>query len=49
MAVACALGGADRRPLFLLSADGWDAAQLAGARTSAIATVRVTVPGAGLP
>jgi sugar lactone lactonase YvrE len=49
MAIACALGGPDRRTLFLLSATDWSAAALAGSRTSSIATVRVRVPGAGLP
>ena len=49
MAIACTLGGDDRRTLFLLSARNWSAAELGGARTSVIETVRVLVPGAGLP
>jgi sugar lactone lactonase YvrE len=49
MAIACALGGHDRRTLFLLSATDWNAANLAGDPTSIIETLRVTVPGAGIP
>lgn len=49
MAIACALGGPERRTLFLLSAAAWDAATLAGERTSTVSTVAVTVPGAGTP
>lgn len=49
MAIACALGGDDRRTLFMLSARSWDAKALAGARTSTVKTVRVSVPGAGTP
>ncbi len=45
----CALGGADRRTLFLLTATDWTAQALAGRRTSAVTTLRVLVPGAGLP
>lgn len=49
MAIACALGGADRRTLFLLTATDWTAQALAGRRTSAVTTLRVLVPGTGLP
>jgi sugar lactone lactonase YvrE len=49
MAIACALGGDDRRTLFLLSARSWDAKALGGARTSTVTTVRVSVPGVGTP
>ncbi|ONH52502.1 gluconolactonase [Frankia sp. CcI49] len=49
MAIACTLGGDDRRTLFLLSAKNWSADALAGARTSVVETLRVPVPGAGLP
>jgi sugar lactone lactonase YvrE len=49
MAIACALGGDDRRTLFLLSARSWDAASLGDARTSTVKRVRVSVPGAGTP
>lgn len=49
MAIACALGGDDRRTLFMLSARSWDAKSLSGARTSTVKTVRVSVPGVGTP
>ena len=49
MAIACALGGEDRRTLFLLSAADWSAKALQGRRTGTVETVRVSVPGAGLP
>jgi sugar lactone lactonase YvrE len=49
MAVACCLGGDDRRTLFLLSANDWRAATLEGTRTSIIETVSVRVPGTGSP
>jgi sugar lactone lactonase YvrE len=49
MAIACALGGDDRRTLFLLSALDWSAKALEGTRTSTVQTVRVGVPGAGIP
>lgn len=49
MAIACALGGSDRRTLFLLSARSWDAKALGGERTSTVKMVRVSVPGAGTP
>lgn len=49
MAVACALGGPDRRTLFLLSAPHWDAAELAGRREGRVEMLTVDVPGAGLP
>jgi sugar lactone lactonase YvrE len=49
MAIACALGGEDRRTLFLLSALDWNAKTLEGKRTSTVETVRVGVAGAGLP
>jgi sugar lactone lactonase YvrE len=49
MAIACALGGDDRRTLFLLSAAEWNAKALQGKRTSTVETVRVSIPGAGLP
>ena len=47
-AVACALGGADRRTLFLLCARNVE--KLAeGGSTALIRSVRVDVPGAGIP
>ncbi len=49
MAIACTLGGDDRRTLFLLSALDWSAEALQGRRTGVVETVRVSVPGAGLP
>jgi sugar lactone lactonase YvrE len=45
---ACALGGPDRRTLFLLTAEGFGRKAMAR-RTAAIETIEVTVPGAGLP
>jgi sugar lactone lactonase YvrE len=47
-AYACMLGGADRRTLFICTADASDPAQT-GAMRGAIETIRVDVPGAGLP
>ena len=47
MAIACALGGPDRRHLFLLSALDHSAAALAGTRLGRIDVVEVPVPGAG--
>jgi sugar lactone lactonase YvrE len=47
-AYACMLGGADRRTLFICTADASDPAQT-GTMRGAIETVRVEVPGAGLP
>ncbi len=49
MAIACALGGPDRKTLFLLSAIDWSAAALGDKRTGTVETIAVTVPGAGLP
>ncbi len=49
MAIACTLGGEDRRTLFLLSAADWSAKALQGRRTGTVETVRVGVAGAGLP
>ena len=49
MAIACTLGGDDRRTLFLLSAADWSAKALQGRRTGVVETVRVSVPGAGVP
>lgn len=49
MAVACTLGGPDRRTLFLLSAPHWDASELAGRREGRVEMITVDVPGVGLP
>ncbi len=48
-AVACMLGGPDRRTLFILTSKGTKPDRVAGAGTGRIETVRVEVPGAGLP
>lgn len=47
-AVACALGGEDRRTLFLLCAQGIEKL-LEGGSSAWIRTLRVDVPGAGIP
>lgn len=47
-AFACMLGGADRRTLYLCTSTA-SGAGMADKRDGAIETVRVTVPGAGLP
>jgi sugar lactone lactonase YvrE len=49
MAIACALGGPDRKTLFLLTARDHDPAALAGTREAQIHTITVAVPGAGIP
>lgn len=49
IAIACALGGPDRRVLFLLSSIGASPLILAGPGQARIDAVKVTVPGAGLP
>ena len=48
-AIACMLGGPDRRTLFLLSSSDAYPAKLVGTRSSRVETVRVDVPGAGFP
>jgi sugar lactone lactonase YvrE len=48
-AVACALGGEDRRTLFLLTAETTVEELSEGRSKAAIETARVTVPGAGWP
>jgi sugar lactone lactonase YvrE len=45
---ACVLGGADRRTLFLMTAEGFEGAAIRR-RTAAIEVVEVEVPGAGYP
>ena len=45
---ACALGGPDRRTLFLLTGEGFSGEAMRK-RTGAIETVQVAVPGAGYP
>ena len=49
MAIACALGGAGRRTLFLLAARSWDASALSGRRTGTVRTLEVSVGGVGWP
>ena len=46
---ACMLGGADRRTLFLCTADQSDPAVCAANRTGRIEAIEVDIPGAGLP
>jgi sugar lactone lactonase YvrE len=49
MAIACALGGPQRRTLFLLSSTEAYPRRLVGTRLSQLDAVTVTTPGAGLP
>jgi sugar lactone lactonase YvrE len=49
MAIACALGGPDRRTLFLLSAQEHAAEALAGTHEGRIDVVQVPVAGVGIP
>jgi sugar lactone lactonase YvrE len=49
VAIACALGGPERRTLFLLSSTDAYPQRLAGTRLSQLDAVTVTTPGAGLP
>lgn len=48
-AIACMLGGADRRTLFVLTAETTDPGECSGRKGSRVETARVDVPGAGLP
>jgi len=48
-AIACMLGGPDRRTLFICTAEDTHPARCRANRTSRIETVRVDVPGAGFP
>ena len=48
-AIACMLGGPERRMLFVLTAAGTDPEKLKAAPTGRIEMVEVPVPGAGLP
>ena len=48
-AIACMLGGADRRTLFAISCGTSDISEAAQLQDGAISTARVGVPGAGLP
>lgn len=49
MGIACMLGGEDRRTLFILTAPTTTRAECRKARGARIETLRVDVPGAGLP
>jgi len=49
MAIACMLGGDDRKTLFVLTSPSTTRAECRQARGARIETVRVDVPGAGLP
>lgn len=49
LAIACMLGGADRRTLYVLTAESTDPAICAANRTARIQTMRVDTPGAGRP
>ncbi len=49
VAIACTLGGPERRTLFLLSSTDAYPRRLAGTRLSRLDAVTVTTPGAGLP
>jgi hypothetical protein len=49
IAIACALGGPQRRTLFLLSSTDAYPQRLIGTRLSQLDAVRVATPGAGLP
>ncbi len=48
-AIACMLGGPDRRTLFLVSSSDAYPQRIVGTRRSCVDTVRVEVPGAGFP
>ena len=48
-AIACALGGPERRMLFLLSSTDAYPQRLAGTKLSRLDVTTVAVPGAGLP
>jgi sugar lactone lactonase YvrE len=48
-AIACMLGGPDRRTLFVLSADSFRADEAIAKRSARVETARVDVPGAGFP
>ena len=48
-AIACMLGGADRRLLFILTSETTQPEKALATRSARIETARVEVPGAGLP
>jgi sugar lactone lactonase YvrE len=49
MPIACALGGADRRTLFLLTSASVDPKECRAKRNARLEMTQVEVPGAGLP
>ena len=48
-AIACMLGGFDRRTLFMLTSETTQPAKAVALRSARVETIRVGVPGAGLP
>jgi sugar lactone lactonase YvrE len=48
-AIACMLGGEDRRTLFILTSEGIDPAECARRRSARVECAQVDVPGAGWP
>jgi sugar lactone lactonase YvrE len=48
-AIACMLGGPDRRTLFALTAESFRAEETLRARSARVEIVRIDVPGAGFP
>jgi hypothetical protein len=49
MAIACMLGGEDRRTLFALTSEALEPAVCEAQRAARVWTRRVAVPGAGWP
>jgi len=49
IALACVLGGADRRTLYMCTAEELDPTGTSGRRTGRIEAVSVEVPGSGVP
>ena len=47
--IACMLGGADRRTLYVLTSETTDPAECARRKSARVEIVRVDVPGAGWP
>ena len=48
-AFACMLGGAERRTLFIMAAESFNAEEVRAKRSGRIETATVEIPGAGLP
>jgi len=49
MPIACMLGGADRRTLYVLTATSFERGECQKSRAGRLESIRVDVPGAGLP